>query len=133
MNEQKLIEACFALSQDLMWEKDSAPIEQLPEQIRELSEMTNQFVSIAKDCYYQIEGQPNSEVILLGAIKYLNALAIPPLRGNYHWFSHSLTMLLEICHPVTGLRKDGLPFLFALQSGVQELIGWANNDDIEFE
>ena len=96
MEEAKVFEACFSLADDLMWESEQARIERLPEQMAELSEMTNEFVRIAKQCYYQIEDIPDSEAILLGAIRYLNAQAIPPLRGNYSWFSNSLSALLEL-------------------------------------
>lgn len=39
MDENKLLEVCFMLAEDLMWDKDSAPIERLPEDISELNEM----------------------------------------------------------------------------------------------
>ena len=32
MDENKLLEVCFMLAEDLMWDKDSAPIERLPEE-----------------------------------------------------------------------------------------------------
>ena len=133
MEEAKVFEACFSLADDLMWESEQARIERLPEQMAELSEMTNEFVRIAKQCYYQIEDIPDFEAILLGAIKYLNAQAIPPLRGNYSWFFNSLSALLELCNPNSAVGKDGLPFLLALQCGVNKCIDWAREDREEFE
>ena len=91
MDENKLLEVCFMLAEDLMWDKDSAPIERLPEDISELNEMTNKFIEIANQNYYQVEGLPDGDEILIGAIRYLNVQAIPPLRGNYAWFANSLS------------------------------------------
>jgi hypothetical protein len=100
------------------WEKDAAPIEKQPEDIAELAEMTNEFTAIAKRCYFKVRDLPDGECILLGAIEYLNLQAIPPLRGNYDWFSNSLFTLLEICAPDYHMGKRGLPFLISLQKGI---------------
>lgn len=129
MNENKLLEVCFALAEDLMWEKDVAPIERLPEDISELNEMTNKFVEIAKDLYYQVEDLPDGENILIGAIQYLNFQAIPPLRGNYSWFSNSLSTLLEICNPNSIVLKEGISFLLSLQKGLIKQVELAINAD----
>jgi len=118
MDENKLLEACFELAENLMWEKKTAPIEKLPEQITELSEMTNQFVEIAKGNYYMTEELPEANEILIGAIKYLNTQAIPPLRGNYNWFFNSLSALLEICNPNSIVDQSNISFLLALQKGL---------------
>jgi hypothetical protein len=123
MNEQKLSEICFALAENLMWEANTAPLERLPEQMDELATMTEQFVEIAKDYFIYVEDQPDGAEILFGAIQYLNAQAIPPLRGNYDWFKHSLFLLLEICNPSNGFT--GLPFLLSLQKGVISSIVFA--------
>ena len=118
MDENKLLEACFELAENLMWEKKTAPIEKLPEQITELSEMTKQFVEIAKGNYYMIEELPEANEILIGAIKYLNTQAITPLRGNYNWFFNSLSALLEICNPNSIVDQSNISFLLALQKGL---------------
>lgn len=131
MNETKLLEVCFTLAEDLMWEKDTAPIERLPEDIDELSEMTNKFVEIAKDWYFQVEDLPDGEDILLGAIRYLNNQAIPPLRGNYAWFANSLSALLEICNPECIVKKDGIPFLLSLQKGIIKHLELATKPKID--
>jgi len=134
MNETKLLEACFELAKDLMWEKSTAPIEKLPEQLTELSEMTNRFVEIAKDSYYIIEDLHDASDVLIGAIKYLNVHAIPPMRGNYSWFFNSLTTLLEICNPSNIVDQKNIPFLLALQKGLIIHLEWSiksvnENDD----
>jgi hypothetical protein len=129
MNENKLLEVCFALAEDLMWEKNTAPIEKLPEDLAELSEMTNRFIEIAKDYYFQVEDLPEGEDILVGAIRYLHVQAIPPLRGNYAWFANSLTTVLEICNPNSGVGKDGIPFLLSLQKGITRSLEWAIEPD----
>jgi hypothetical protein len=131
MKEDELLKVCFALAENLMWEKDTSPLHKLPEQLTELSEMTNQFVEIAKQVYYQVEDLPNGEEILFGAIKYLNVQAIPPLRGNYSWFDNSLSTLLEICHPNTGPGKECIPFLLTMQKGIIQCLEWANDDSDE--
>lgn len=129
MDENKLLEVCFTLAEDLMWEKDTVPIEKLPKDIYELNEMTNKFIEIAKVNYAQIEDLPNANEILFGAIRYLNAQAIPPLRGNYAWFDYSLSMLLEICNPNSKVNGDGISFLFSLQRGTTTLLEWAIKSD----
>ena len=121
------------LAEDLMWDKDSAPIERLPEDISELNEMTNKFIEIANQDYYQVEGLPDGDEILIGAIRYLNVQAIPPLRGNYAWFANSLSTLLEICNPNSIVRSDGIPFLLSLQKGIIKHLEWATKSDEEEE
>ncbi|MBN9484537.1 MAG: hypothetical protein JST63_03130 [Bacteroidetes bacterium] len=133
MDENKLLEVCFMLAEDLMWDKDSAPIERLPEDISELNEMTNKFIEIANQNYYQVEGLPDGDEILIGAIRYLNVQAIPPLRGNYAWFANSLSTLLEICNPNSIVRSDGIPFLLSLQKGIIKHLEWATKSDEEEE
>jgi len=133
MDESKLLEVCFMLAEDLMWDKDSAPIERLPEDISELNEMTNKFIEIANQNYYQVEGLPDGDEILIGAIRYLNVQAIPPLRGNYAWFANSLSTLLEICNPNSIVRSEGIPFLLSLQKGIIKHLEWATKSDEEEE
>jgi len=133
MDENKLLEVCFMLAEDLMWDKDSAPIERLPEDISELNEMTNKFIEIANQNYYQVEGLPDGDEILIGAIRYLNVQAIPPLRGNYAWFANSLSTLLEICNPNSIVRSEGIPFLLSLQKGIIQHLEWATKSDEEEE
>jgi len=133
MDENKLLEVCFMLAEDLMWDKDSAPIERLPEDISELNEMTNKFIEIANQNYYQVEGLPDGDEILIGAIRYLNVQAIPPLRGNYAWFANSLSTLLEIYNPNSIVRSEGIPFLLSLQKGIIKHLEWATKSDEEEE
>ena len=133
MDENKLLEVCFMLAEDLMWDKDSAPIERLPEDISELNEMTNKFIEIANQNYYQVEGLQDGDEILIAAIRYLNVQAIPPLRGNYAWFANSLSTLLEICNPNSIVRSDGIPFLLSLQKGIIKHLKWATKSDEEEE
>ena len=133
MDENKLLEVCFMLAEDLMWDKDSAPIERLPEDISELNEMTNKFIEIANQNYYQVEVLPDGDEILIGAIRYLNVQAIPPLRGNYAWFANSLSTLLEICNPNSIVRSEGIPFLLSLQKGIIKHLEWATKSDEEEE
>jgi hypothetical protein len=133
MDENKLLEVCFMLAEDLMWDKDSAPIERLPEDISELNEMTNKFIEIANQNYYQVEDLPDGDEILIGAIRYLNVQAIPPLRGNYAWFANSLSTLLEICNPNSIVRSEGIPFLLSLQKGIIKHLEWATKSDEEEE
>lgn len=122
MDEKRLFEACFSLIEDLMWEKNTSPLEELPEQTDELSMMTENFVNISKKNVYQAEAFLDGQEILIGAIKYLNALAIPPLRGNYHWFDHSLAILLELANLNAGFDQSGLPFLLWARNGIEQLI-----------
>ena len=131
MNDKRLHELCFGLAEQLMWEKDTTPLNKLPEQLAELSEMTEKFVHICRDNYYLVEGLENSENILFGSILYLKAQGIPPLRGNYHWFNYSLGTLLELCNPQSGIERDGLPFLQSLKSGVNLCLKWAEEDNGE--
>lgn len=121
------------LAEDLMWDKDSAPIERLPEDISELNEMTNKFIEIANQNYYQVEGLQDGDEILIGAIRYLNVQAIPPLRGNYAWFANSLSTLLEICNPNSMVSREGIPFLLSLQKGIIKHLEWATKSDEEEE
>ena len=133
MDENKLLEVCFMLAEDLMWDKDSASIERLPEDISELNEMTNKFIEIANQNYYQVQRLPDGDEILIGAIRYLNVQAIPPLRGNYAWFANSLSTLLEICNPNSIVRSEGIPFLLSLQKGIIKHLEWATKSDEEEE
>ena len=118
MDEKKILEACFSLAEELMWEKDTSPLERLPKHLEELSEMTDNFVEIVKRNSYQVDGLPDAQEILVGAIQYLTSIAIPPLRGNYEWFNYSLAMLLEIANPNDGIDANGLPFLFRMRNGL---------------
>lgn len=127
MDENKLLEVCFMLAENLMWKKDAAPIEKLPEDISELNDMTNKFIKIAKQHYYQVEGLSDGSEIILGAIRYLNVQAIPPLRGDYDWFSNSLSTLLEICNPNSIVEINGIPFLLSLQKGIIKHLEWASS------
>lgn len=126
MDDNKLLEACFSLSEELMWNKDTTELERLPEHIEEVSIMTTTFFNIAMKHSYLIEDLPDAQEVLLGAIGYLKSIAIPPLKGNFDWFSYSLTMLLEIANPNDSVGASGLPFLFRMRNGVEQLIAWAN-------
>jgi len=70
MDGIKLFEACFSVAENLMWERDTAPLEKLPNQMEELSKMTDNFVRLAKKNFYQIGALLNAEAILVAAIKY---------------------------------------------------------------
>ncbi|MBK1439970.1 hypothetical protein JHJ32_08240 [Parapedobacter sp. ISTM3] len=131
MDEKRLYEVCFSLAEDLMWEKTTSPLEKLPEQMNELSVMTENFVNLSKSNFYQVENLPDGQEILIGAIRYLNAIAIPPLRGNYEWFDYSLTILLELAYPSGGPDQSGLPFLLRARNGIEQLIDWANQPEDE--
>lgn len=131
MDEQGIFEACFSLAEDLMWEKNTAPLEKIAAQIDELSWMTNKYVSIVKKNFFIIEDLPNRQEIMISAIIHLNALAIPPLKGNYDWFECSLITLLQIVNPYSSAGKRGLPFLLAARNGLDQMIEWANYPDDE--
>lgn len=131
MDENKLLEACLALAENLMWEKDTASIEEIEEETLKLYRVAENLVSIGKSHFYQVEALPEAEGILLGAIKYLEALAIPPLRENYEWFEHSLVILLELACPGSGTDKVGLPFFISAKKGIEQLIEWANEPNDE--
>jgi len=88
-------------------------------------------VSIVKKNIFIIEDLPNRQQIMISAIIHLNALAIPPLKGNYDWFEYSLITLLEIVNPYSSARKRGLPFLVAARNGLGQMIKWANYPDDE--
>lgn len=118
MNEEELLKICFLLAEDLMWEKDTAPLEKMPEQLAELSEMTNKFIEIPKRAYYHVEAMPDGEEIMFGALGYLHLQAMPPLRGDYEWFSNTLDTILEICNPNCIPGKEGIPFLLHMQKGI---------------
>ena len=60
-----------------MWEKYTAPIERQEDQLAELSMMTDNFIRQAKENFTLIEDCPGSFEVMLGAISYLNAIAIP--------------------------------------------------------
>lgn len=131
MDDKKLLEACFSLSEELMWNKDTAKLDHLPEQLEEVSKMTTRFFDIAMKHFYLIEDLPDAQEVLLGAIGYLNSIAIPPLKGNFDWFSYSLNMLLEIANPNDSVDKSGLPFLFRMRNGIEQLIAWASMPERE--
>ncbi len=131
IDEKRLLEACFSLAEDLMWEKTTSPLEKLPEQMDELSVMTENFVSLSKKNFYQVENLSDGQEILIGAIKYLNAIAIPPLRGNFEWFDYSLSILLELANPSGSPDQSGLPYLLRARNGIVQLIDWANHSEDE--
>lgn len=131
IDEERLLEACFSLAEDLMWEKTTSPLEKLPEQMDELSVMTENFVRLSKKNFYQVENLSDGQEILIGAIKYLNAIAIPPLRGNYEWFDYSLIILLELANPNASPDQCGLPYLLRARNGIAQLIHWANDPEDE--
>lgn len=131
MDEQEIFEACFSLAEDLMWEKNTAPIEKIADQIDELSKTTDKYVSIVKKNFFIIEDLPNRQEIMVSVIIHLNALAIPPLKGNYDWFEFSLITLLEIVNPYSSAGKRGLPFLLAARNGLDQMIEWANYPEDE--
>jgi len=129
MDENKLFTVCFELAENLMWEKDATPLEKQDEQIAELSQMTEKFIELAKQNFTLIEDYPDSSAVLLGAISYLNTIAIPPLRGNYNWFDYSLQSLLDIAYPQGSPGKAGLPYLIKAREGIEQSIEWANEPD----
>lgn len=131
MDEKRLFEVCFSLAENMMWERTTSPIEKLPEQMGELSAMTENFVNLSKKNFYLVEDLRDGQEILIGAIQYLNALAIPPLRGNYEWFEYSLAILLELANPSGGPDQSSLPFLLRVRNGIEQLIDWANYPEDE--
>lgn len=118
MNEKKVLEACFMLATYLLWEKDTVPIEKLSEHIAELNELTDKYFEIAKENYFKVERIEDGDIILVGAINYLANQAIPPLRGDYAWFSISLGSILEICSPNVRCDVEHVPFLLSMQKGI---------------
>lgn len=121
INTDKVREACFNLAEDLMWEKEALRTENLEENMKELSGMTDKLFEIALDSYYQVENLKNGQDILIQAINYIEqAHAIPPLRGNYSWFSYTLHTLLELCNPNSMVGKELLPFIDNLEAGIND-------------
>jgi hypothetical protein len=121
INTDKVREACFNLAEDLMWEKDALRTENIEENIKELSGMTDKLLKIALDSYYQVENLENGQDILIQAINYIEqAHAIPPLRGNYSWFSDTLHTLLELCNPNSIVGEELLPFIDNLEAGIND-------------
>jgi hypothetical protein len=131
MDEQGIFEACFSLAEDLMWEKNTAPLDKIAAQIDELSRTTNKYVSIVKKNFFMVEDLPDREEVMISAIRHLNALAIPPLKGNYQWFEYSLVTLLEIVNPYSAAGKSALPFLLAARTGLDQMIEWSNHSEDE--
>jgi hypothetical protein len=68
--------------------------------------------------FFYVEDYADGDEIMVGAIKYLTNQAIPPLRGNYEWFHHSLATVLEICCPTINIAIENIPFLLKLQRGI---------------
>lgn len=92
IDEKRLLEACFSLAEDLMWEKTTSPLEKLPEQMDELSVMTENFVSLSKKNFYQVENLSDGQEILIGAYSALYYTTIPlqstpaiPLQNTPLW------------------------------------------------
>lgn len=128
MNESRILEACFELAKNLMGEKELSA-EDVHAHMSELSEMTDTFIEIVKKQYYYVKNNPAADDIMVGAINFIGNQAIPPLRGNYEWFGHSLAMVLEICYPVCGPGKSDIPFLLEMQTGITHSIRTALNND----
>ncbi|MFC4143520.1 hypothetical protein ACFSNA_02595 [Pedobacter mendelii] len=59
MNDQEIFKACFSLAEDLLWEKNTTPLEKVQSQIEELLSMTNHFVSIVEKNQFMIEDLPD--------------------------------------------------------------------------
>lgn len=96
--------------------------------------MTEEFLRIALDSYYQVEQLENGQDILVRAISYIEcAHAIPPLRGKYNWFSDTLQTLLELCNPNSGLTKELLPFLDDLDAGISDYRQGIDSEDAQPE
>lgn len=131
---EKIRVVCFNLAENLMWEKDALKSEDVEESMKELSEMTEKFLRIALDSYYQVEQLENGQDILVRAINYIDhAHAIPPLRGNYSWFFDTLQTLLELCNPNSGLTKEHSTFLDDLEAGISDYKRSINYGGAELE
>lgn len=119
--EDKLREACFNLSTNLMWEKDNLTLERIESNITELNEMSEKFVETAKFYLENIESLEGQSEIIVHEINYIKeAHAIPPLRGNYKWFHYTLEALTELACPNSRLSKRNLDFLLDVETGIMD-------------
>ncbi len=132
-SENPVKTACFNIATHLMWEKELTPEDIEPHMV-ELGEMTEKLEEIAVFHIGQVTEYDDGQEVVIRAINYMNeALVIPPLRGNYSWFEHTLAVLVELARPVAGLSEETLPFLEDLEMGMEIYRGDAENREAEDE
>lgn len=120
MDTIRIRQSCFNLAESLMWEKDALTTEKVVENLKEFTEMTEQLFQIVMENSYMVEKSKDGEETLVQTVNYIErAFAIPPLRGNYAWFDHTLSTLLELCYPNSTLTEKHLPFLDKIQKGIE--------------
>lgn len=129
MDEVKLFEACYSLAENLTWKSENSTIYEIEDETNKITRIAENLVIISKRNYSQVEDLNDGYDILLGAIKYLESISVPPIGENYQWFDYSQQILLELACPGSGPDKSGLAFLYRTKKGVQQLIDWANEPD----
>jgi hypothetical protein len=126
MEIESIRRACFDLSVNLMWEKNSITYDQIEDHMTELSSMTDDLYKIAMENLDCIEGlNANKEKLVMlvtSAINYVTYVhAIPPMRNHpVIWFDYTLRTLLEIARPNAILGPEQLKFLDELEKGIKE-------------
>ncbi len=125
MEIESIRKACFDLSTNLMWEKNSIPYDQIEEHMGGLSSMTDDFYKIAIDNLDRIDdlsGERQELVkIVTRAVNYVTCVhAIPPMRNHQViWFDYILSTLHELARPSVILGPQQLEFLNELEKGMK--------------
>ena len=58
--------------------------------------------------------------LVIRAVSYLGAMAVPPMRDRTDWFREDLSTLLFIACPYVGTAPEGEPFFDHLRNGMKD-------------
>ena len=123
IEEKAIRNACFKMACDLIWGNNILAIQETESDLKESFEMTDEFFRIAMYHYQTLEYFGKSSEILVRAINYINHVhAVPPVKGQYQWFSEALIVLLELVCPNTIIDKNSpaAQFLKDIEKGITQ-------------
>jgi hypothetical protein len=108
--------ACFELARTTMW--GPKPIDS--EEVRSLAA---HFLEIAKSCIFISDNVWIDAPLITRAIHYLRqAHGMPRDEDVTGWFLGTLTALLEVARPNTGLDERGQEFLKDMREGIDSVL-----------
>ena len=106
--------ACYELARSIRW-KDTPVDEVLARGMVDL------YVKEATHHEQYLEGRGRDPNFIVHAVRYLaHVHAIPPLEGNFSWFTDSLDILVELACPNSGVSEAQRPFFEELAKGIAE-------------
>lgn len=106
--------ACREVARQVLWQNGAASTDVV-------ETLAVKFLAIAEEHQDFVRRQRESDDVIAHAVQYMaHVHAIPPSGTDTTWFRHTLSTLMELAVPNTGLTAEASRFLPCAQEGIRE-------------